>query len=977
MSHQQFTKFKSHLSNFLLPEEIIDAYTQRYAFGTDASFYRLIPKLVLKLKNKNQVKQVLSLANQYKVPVTFRAAGTSLSGQAITDSVLITLSRDWQNYDITHLGEKITLQPGIIGAKANQLLHPFNKKLGPDPASIDSCKIGGIAANNSSGMCCGVKQNSYHTLADMTIIFADGTELDTSNQHSCNNFLNNQPQLINQISQLLLSVQNNLEIAELIKQKYRYKNTCGYGINSLLDFQHPIDVIKHLMIGSEGTLGFIADITYHTVDDHQHKITGFYIFDDLNLACNLVPELANLNVTALELLDFRALNSVANKPLMQQCLNQNSDTQNTQLTENSAALLIEVHAKNTDELKTVHQQCQNLIAKLQANIQAKVAFTKDQQISSELWQIRKATFPAVGAVRQKGTTVIIEDVTFPIEKLALGVKALQSLFKKYQYNEAIIFGHALDGNLHFVFTQSFNEQSQTDRYSAFMQEVAQLVAIEFKGALKAEHGTGRNMAPFVELEWGTDAYKLMQQVKQAFDPNGILNPDVLISDNKNIHLENLKTLPPADDIIDKCIECGFCESVCPSNEYTLTPRQRISVWRRIVELENKLNHSDVDVAIKQELDTLQQDYQKLAIDSCATTGLCGLKCPVGINTGEFIKSLRANKLNDSKTALKLSHFAATHLDKTLSTAKMGLSSVAALSAALPTPILEKSFKVLNTISNNRIPLYYPAWPKGEKNISATKQAFTTQKQKVIYIPSCGGRTFAPDKSAADQRPLFEVISSILNKANFEVLIPPAINNLCCGMPWQSKGDTHSANTKANELITLIKSLNQDNSIPIIMDASPCALTLNDSNKGEFKVYETAEFINQNVLNTLTITPQTQPITLHVTCSSKRQNIEHNLINIAKACASEVLIPSDIACCGFAGDKGFFEPALNESALKTLKPQIHNFNNNSHNKSHNNKTCITEGFSNSRTCEIGLTKASDIPYQSIVYLLDRVSKPIGD
>lgn len=486
MTHLLFTNFKSQLTTFLNPDAIIESFTKRYAYGTDASFYRLIPKLVLALKNKYQIQQVLTLANQYSVPVTFRAAGTSLSGQAITNSVLITLTSNWQNAEIIDQGDKIILQPGIIGAKANQLLKPFNKKLGPNPASIDSCKIGGMAANNSSGMCCGVKQNSYHTLADMTIIFSDGTLLDTSNKQSCDSFLNTKSELINHINQLLLSVHNNPELSQLIKQKYRYKNTCGYGINSLLDFEDPIDVIKHLMIGSEGTLGFIADITYHTVDDYQHKITGFYIFDDLALACELVSEFAKLNITALELLDFRALQSVANKPLMQQCLNQNSDVE---LSKNSAALLIEVHAKSDYELATIHKQCQSLISKFQTNIQAEVPFTEDQSISNQLWQIRKATFPAVGATRQTGTTVIIEDVTFPIEKLALGVKALQSLFNKYQYNEAIIFGHALDGNLHFVFTQSFNVQSQTNRYSAFMQDVAQLVAIEFKGSLKAEHGT--------------------------------------------------------------------------------------------------------------------------------------------------------------------------------------------------------------------------------------------------------------------------------------------------------------------------------------------------------------------------------------------------------------------------------------------------------------------------------------------------------
>ena len=270
-----------------------------------------------------------------------------------------------------------------------------------------------------------------------------------------------------------------------------------------------------------------------------------------------------------------------------------------------------------------------------------------------------------------------------------------------------------------------------------MQDVAQLVAIEFKGALKAEHGTGRNMAPFVELEWGTDAYKLMQNIKHAFDPNNILNPDVLISDNKNIHLENLKTLPSADDIIDKCIECGFCESVCPSNGYTLTPRQRISVWRRIVELENKLNQesneSSLSQEFKQELNTLEEDYQTLGIDTCAATGLCGLKCPVGINTGEFIKSLRAKKLANNQLSSKISKFTASHLDKTFSIAKTGLTAANTLNSVLPKPIIDSTFKALNTLSKNHIPLYYPAWPIGEQSINTTKQAFTTQKQKVIYI----------------------------------------------------------------------------------------------------------------------------------------------------------------------------------------------------------------------------------------------------
>ncbi|WP_019029637.1 FAD-binding and (Fe-S)-binding domain-containing protein [Colwellia piezophila] len=947
-----FADFFNKLSLFLSPDEIITSYTKRYAFGTDASFYRLVPKLILQLKNKEQLKEVLQLASTHQVPVTFRAAGTSLSGQAITDSVLITLSNDWQAFEIHDLGKKITLQPGIIGAKANQLLKPYQKKIGPDPASIDSCKIGGIAANNASGMCCGVKQNSYHTLSDMTIIFADGSELNTADKLSCAAFLKHKTIMVEQINKLLKQVKQDPELSELIEHKYRLKNTCGYGLNALIDFEHPIDVIKHLIIGSEGTLGFIADITYHTVDDHPYKFTGFYVFEELSTACNLVTKLANLDVTAVELLDYRALKSVADHPLMHACI--------PNLTENSAALLIELQAADQTQLAKIKQAVEQQLHPIEQLINYQVVFTDKAEISSQLWQIRKGTFPAVGAVRETGTTVIIEDVAFPIEKLAEGVNELQRLFVKYDYIEAIIFGHALDGNLHFVFTQSFNEQREIDRYSAFMEEVAQLVAVRFKGSLKAEHGTGRNMAPYVKLEWGDKAYALMQDIKKIFDPNNILNPGVILNDNPHVHLENLKTLPAANTIIDKCIECGFCETVCPSNGYTLTPRQRITVWRRITELALAINNSEQDVpAHEAEYQLLLQDYQHMGIDSCAATGLCGLKCPVGINTGEFIKALRAEKLDTQPIAKKIAQITANNIGTVLTAAKLGMSAISAVNGIFSAPVVESGFKMLNKISAKRIPLYYPAWPKGAKALLKTQQKFSIldNTKKVIYLPSCGGRVFAQDTNAKDQRDLNQVILAILAKAGFEAIIPTGASQLCCGMPWSSKGDQQTADQKSKQLIEHILPFTEQGSIPVIMDASPCALTLNQFDNQQV-IYESVEFIAQFALDKLTITAQAEPITVHITCSSKRQKTENSLLTIAHACSEEVIVPSDIHCCGFAGDKGFVLPELNENALKSLKQQV-------------SGEC-SEGFSTSRTCEIGLSKATDIPYQSIVYLLDRVS-----
>ncbi len=167
-----------------LKKNIITDPLRTITFGTDASFYRLIPKIVINVENEKEVQLILREANKLRLSVTFRAAGTSLSGQAVTDSILVRLGQGWRKYRVFDNAEKIQLEPGIIGSHANAILAEFDKKIGPDPASIDSAKIGGILANNASGMCCGVEQNSYQTLASMRVVLADGTAVDTAEDKS-------------------------------------------------------------------------------------------------------------------------------------------------------------------------------------------------------------------------------------------------------------------------------------------------------------------------------------------------------------------------------------------------------------------------------------------------------------------------------------------------------------------------------------------------------------------------------------------------------------------------------------------------------------------------------------------------------------------------------------------------------------------------------------------------------------------------
>ena len=903
------------------------------AFGTDASFYRLIPKLIIRVESEDEVVELLHLARRDQVSVTFRAAGTSLSGQAISDSVLIVLGDNWNAKEIRGQGTQIRLQPGVIGAQANAWLAPYGRKIGPDPASINACKIGGIVANNASGMCCGTAQNTYHTLAGMRVVLADGTRIDTEDAGNVADFRQSHGPLLEQLATLARETRANTDLAAKIRHKYRLKNTTGLSLNALVDFDDPLDILSHLLVGSEGTLGFISSVTYDTVIDHPNKASALIVFPDVETCCNAVTVLKSQPVSAVELLDRRSLRSVQDKPGMPAFVQQ--------LSANACALLIESRAATQTLL---HEQLAHIMASLSAfPVEKQVDFTEDPAENAKLWAIRKDTFPAVGAVRKTGTTVIIEDVTFPVEQLAIGVNRLIELFDKHHYDEAILFGHALEGNLHFVFTQGFNSPQEVARYQAFMDDVAQLVAVEFGGSLKAEHGTGRNMAPFVELEWGSDAYQLMWALKRLLDPQGILNPDVILSEDPQIHLKHLKPLPAADEIVDKCIECGFCEPVCPSKGLTLSPRQRIVIWR------------DIQAKKRAGVDTreLEKAYEYQGIDTCAATGLCAQRCPVGINTGELVKKLRAREATHLKTA----DWLGTHFPTTLQGARFTLHVANGARMLLGAPRLTKLSATLTKASKGRVPLWTNAMPQPERAIRFSPPV-KDARPRVVYLAACVSRVMGPAAGDSEQMSLLDKTRGLLEKAGYQVVFPDNLDSLCCGQPFASKGYAEQAEHKRQELIGALLHASRGGLDPIYCDTSPCTLRLvQDLGETRLDLYDPVRFIRTHLVDKLRFTPQQAPIAVHVTCSTQHLGESQALIDIARMCSTEVVIPEGIHCCGFAGDKGFTTPELNAHSLRSLKDAVQH---------------CSEGISTSRTCEIGLTQHGGIDYHGLVYLVDRVT-----
>ncbi|MFL1582935.1 FAD-binding and (Fe-S)-binding domain-containing protein [Stutzerimonas sp. Brlt_13] len=927
--------FLAEVERLIPAERRFDDPLSTLAFGTDASFYRLIPKLVVRVESEAEVIALLKLAHAENVPVTFRAAGTSLSGQAISDSVLIVLGDNWNGREIRNGGEQIRLQPGVIGANANAVLAPFQRKIGPDPASINAAKIGGIVANNSSGMCCGTAQNTYKTLAGLRVVLADGTVVDSEDAASVAAFRQSHAALLEQLAELGRETRANTELAAKIRHKYRLKNTTGFSLNALVDYDEPLDILNHLMVGSEGTLGFISAVTYDTVPDHPHKASALVVFPDVETCCLAVPVLKQQPVSAVELLDRRSLRSVEHKAGMPEWVKELSPT--------ACALLIESRAASQSLL---HEQI-NLIMTSIAHfpVEKQVDFSEDPVVYNQLWKIRKDTFPAVGAVRQTGTTVIIEDVTFPVERLAEGVNRLIELLDKHRYDEAILFGHALEGNLHFVFTQGFDDPAQVARYEAFMGEVAQLVAVEFGGALKAEHGTGRNMAPFVELEWGSEAYALMWKIKRLLDPSGILNPDVVLSEDPDIHLKNLKPMPAADEIVDKCIECGFCEPVCPSNGLTLTPRQRIVIWR------------DIQARKRAGVDTteIERLYHYHGVETCAATGLCAQRCPVGINTGDLVRKLRGREASKTGAA----NWLADHFSTAVQGTRFMLHAANGAHIILGTKRLAKLSATMTNASKGRVPQWTPATPQPLQRLHLPKPAVQDERPRVVYLAACVSRAMGPAARDQEQEPLLDKTRSLLEKAGYQVIFPEQLNDLCCGQPFASKGYAEQGERKRQEMLDALLKASRGGLDPIYCDTSPCTLRLVQGLTDQrLDMYDPVRFIRTHLLDKLDFVPQDKPIAVHVTCSTQHLGEAQALIDIARRCANEVVIPEGIHCCGFAGDKGFTTPELNEHALRSLKNAV--------------QIC-EEGISTSRTCEIGLSRHGEIDYHGLVYLVDRVTR----
>ncbi len=987
-----YTAFLADLKGFVHPDRIYTDELRTLGWGTDASFYRQIPKVVVRSDGEEEMAKIIRCCQKHKLPFTFRAAGTSLSGQSISESVLIVAGKHWEKYEIGPGQETIRLQPGIVGARVNEILKPYGRVFPPDPASIGSAMVGGIVCNNASGMNCGVHANSDRMMVSARLILTDGTVVDTGDEASRKAFRQSHPDFIRRIEALRDKVRADKELSDRIRIKYSIKNVTGLNLRPLLAYDDPFDIMAHSMVGSEGTLAFLSEVTMKTLRDYPYKASAMVYFLTMKESCEAVVAMKklkageedlkmsaeNLAVKSAEMLDYMSLNSVDDPVFLQY----KKDVDSGKIEgvapgdyHNLTAILTETKGITHEQLLAKIAQIKECLAQFRLYIPAE--FTEDPAVYGKYWAIRSGIFPSVGGTRPVGTSCLIEDVAFHIEDLPEATVKLQKLIADHGYSDACIYGHAFEGNYHFILNQSFKSESEVKRYEEMMRDVARLVVEEYDGSLKAEHGTGRNMAPFVKYEWRDKAYEAMKELKDIFDPQGLLNQGVIFNDDPECFIKCLKPLPVLDYDFDKvpdggvylkleggtvstaketiaavkrankCIECGFCEVNCMSCGLTLSSRMRIAVQREILELEST-------GANPERVATLKKQYKYYGDQTCATDGLCSTSCPMKINTGELTHLIRQMDMLHHKFGYKVGEFAANHMAGIKSGLRLVLD-VAHLGHVTLGPSMMTS--ICRGMNKMGLPLWTTAMPKKKKQPKPGSHVGKAESEdlKVVYFPSCINQTMGLAKEAPVEHPLVDEVCHLLNKAGYEVIFPKDMDKMCCGQIWESKGMLDIADRKSGELEDALWEASQQGRYPVLCAQSPCLHRMRKVMK-KMKLYEPAEFIMTFLKDRLDFHPIDRRIALHLTCSTREMGVDKDLIALARLCSNNVYLPEGVGCCGFAGDRGFTFPEMNKYALRKLRPQIEEHH-------------IEVGYSNSRTCEIGLQSNTGIPYMSIVYLVN--------
>ncbi len=914
---------RADLASLVGADAVLPRATDLIRYATDASPYRLIPRAVVQPRDQEAVARVVDYAGAQGIPVTFRAGGTSLNGQAQGDGILVDVRRHWRGVEVLDGGARARVRPGTVLGHANRILAPHGRKLGPDPASTDIATVGGVIANNSGGMRCGTWADSYSTVTEMTFLTAGGSVIDTAEAGAAQRFDDSEPDLARGLGEIRDEIRADAELAGRIRRKFEIKNTTGYRLCAFLDADEPLEIFRRLLVGSEGTLGLICDATFETVPLPGATTTAWLHFAGIGEACEPVPRLVELGARAVELMVAPAL--------MVASMNIPGTPQDwQQLPPESAVLLVELGGDELAALATAEQGVLGAVG--EGNLIRPAEWHRDPEAIELDWRVREGLHGLIGRLRPPGTALIVEDVCVPPARIAEAAGDMQKLLGEHGFLTGVA-GHASAGNLHFMLTPDFAKPEDLERYERFMEGLVDLILGKYDGSLKAEHGTGLNMAPYVEREWGERATELMWRVKRLADPGNVLAPGVLLNSDPGVHLRNLMTTPEIEEVANHCVECGFCEPVCPSRDLTTTPRQRIVLRREIA-------RQPAGSAVAE---ALEREYDYDGLETCAADGTCALACPLSIDTGKLVKELRAKR--HSRPAQAAAAQAAQHWAWVERGSRAGL----------------RTGPLANRLGRGAMPRAAPPLPQTRREGAAA-----------VYFPSCTNRIMGRSKRAGPGPSLPDALVAVSARAGMPVWIPADVVGACCAVPFSSKGHAAAHAEMAERTVAALWRWSDEGALPVVSDASSCTLGLGAEaaaalpeglreRHASLEILDAVEWL-ERLLPELEIRRKLGRVAVHPTCAVRHLGLVRRLEALAGALADEAVVPVNATCCGFAGDRGMLNPELTASATAPQAAELAELG------------LFDAYVSTNRTCEIGLERATGEPFGSVVLALENATRP---
>jgi D-lactate dehydrogenase len=942
---------RGELEALLGADRVLGRATDIVRYASDASPYRLLPQVVVMAHDSGDVAKTLDYGRREGVPVTFRAGGTSLNGQGQSDGILVDVRRHFAGVAVEEGGAMARVRPGTVLGHANRVLAPHGRKLGPDPASTDIATVGGVIANNSGGMRCGTTRDSYSTVRSLTFVLPSGTTIDSAAPDAAERFEAEEPELAAGLASIRDEIRADAALSERIRSKFAIKNTTGYRLCAFLDAEEPLEIFRRLLVGSEGTLAFVSEAVFETVPLPSRTTTAWIHFPGIDEAIAPVRDFVDAGATAVELMVAPALITAAWNMV-------GAPEEWKELPPESAVLLVEYGAASEAELDGYVGRAREILAAHETI--RPIEFSRDAEEIELAWRVREGLHGLVGRLRLPGTALIVEDVCVPPERIAEGARDLQALLGEHGFLPGVA-GHASAGNLHFMLTPDFSKREDLERYESFMAKLVELIVDRYDGSLKAEHGTGINMAPYVEREWGAKATELMWRVKELADPDGVLAPGVVLNRDPTAHLRNLKTTPEIEQEAASCVECGFCEPVCPSRDLTTTPRQRIVLRREIA---RQPEGSPLRRA-------LLEEYSYDGLDTCAADGSCRLACPLGIDTGELVKGLRAERHGERAERLALAAAKRWRAVEKASRAALRVGGAAARRTKRGAGLPRAAPRLPRTALEGAAAVYVP---------SCTNRIFG--RYGPVAAGSAGSDRAGPVGVGAADGPspasLAAALVDVSARADLPVWIPDDLAGSCCGLPWSSKGFGAAHRHKANEMVERLWDWSGGGELPVVVDAASCTQAIagladdapdagervlserNAERLAKLDVLDSVAWAHDRLLPQLEVSRRVGSATVHPTCATRQLGLAPRLRRLAGALAEDVYVAPSATCCGFAGDRGFSHPELTAAATADQASELAGRRFDAH-------------LSSNRTCEIGLSRATGAPYESFVFLLEELTR----